>query len=149
MLALDGKGCFTYGFAPHFCQGRIRVPSFLWTHQLPSAACVHMLQSIGHRPYMEDRHVTIPTYQAVNEGNRPVEDGVVRTYAAVFDGHNGAQAADIACCQLHRLLAAEPALRDPQAAGRFAQHLPIGEAIKKVFLKVGNSTARVPFGIPV
>lgn len=40
-----------------------------------------------------------------------VQDGVFRAYAAVFDGHNGASAADHAADRLHHVLATENALR--------------------------------------
>lgn len=41
----------------------------------------------------------------------PPQDGVARAYAAVFDGHNGAGAAEHAADRLHHLLAGHPALR--------------------------------------
>ena len=41
----------------------------------------------------------------------PAQDGVFRAYAAVFDGHNGASAAEHAADRLHHVLAAEAAMR--------------------------------------
>jgi hypothetical protein len=44
--------------------------------------------------------------------HRPMrQDGVFRAYASVFDGHNGASAADHAADRLHHVLAAESAMR--------------------------------------
>ncbi len=40
-------------------------------------------------------------------------DGVLRSYAAVFDGHNGAGAAEIAAARLHQMLASDPVMRGP------------------------------------
>lgn len=90
--------------------------------------------------------MTIPHLQPLTEAGRPLQDGRLRSYAAVFDGHNGAEAADIAAGQLHRLLAAEPALRDvPQGTtGTVAQRFswPVIEALKRAFLKVRSNSYR-------
>lgn len=40
-----------------------------------------------------------------------LQDGVFRAYAAVFDGHNGASAAEHVADRLHHVLAAESAIR--------------------------------------
>lgn len=42
---------------------------------------------------------------------RTLQDGVFRAYAAVFDGHNGASAAEHAADRLHHVLAVESAIR--------------------------------------
>lgn len=39
---------------------------------------------------MEDRHTIIPDYRPAG----PADDAVLRSYAAVFDGHNGAESAE-------------------------------------------------------
>ena len=42
---------------------------------------------LGARAYMEDRHTVIASYS-------PSADGISRSFAAVYDGHNGARAAE-------------------------------------------------------
>lgn len=54
-------------------------------------------------PHPQNNH-TPPTKQTQ-------QDGVFRAYAAVFDGHNGASAAEHAADRLHHVLAAEAAIR--------------------------------------
>lgn len=46
---------------------------------------------------MEDRHAIIVNYCPAGVGSVPDLDGLPRSYAAIFDGHNGSQAADEAC----------------------------------------------------
>ena len=62
----------------------------------------------GMRAYMEDRYSIIASYQlpAPGLGGMPLLDGVTRSFAAVFDGHNGSKAAD-------------------HASDRFAEPLPL------------------------
>ncbi|KAL6761608.1 phosphatase 2C-like domain-containing protein, partial [Haematococcus lacustris] len=60
----------------------------------------------------EDRHVMIASWRPLGSNGRPLpDDGVERSYSAVFDGHNGSRAAEEAAGRLHTLIAAEPALR--------------------------------------
>jgi len=59
--------------------------------------------SVGRRPYQEDRHAIINPLLLPGE-RLPTAD---LTYAAVFDGHSGAAAADAAAARLHLLLATE------------------------------------------
>ena len=57
-----------------------------------------MRSCAGARPYMEDRHTIIADYMLAG----PADDAVPRSYAAVFDGHNGVDSAEHAssrCCQ--------------------------------------------------
>ncbi|KAI3439041.1 hypothetical protein D9Q98_001451 [Chlorella vulgaris] len=68
-------------------------------------------QAKGMRPYMEDRHTIINSYEPRTSLGKAVQDGVFRAYASVFDGHNGASAAEHAADRLHHVLAAETALR--------------------------------------
>lgn len=68
-------------------------------------------QAKGMRPYMEDRHTIISSFQPSTSSGHLIQDGVFRAYAAVFDGHNGASAAEHAADRLHHVLAAEPAIR--------------------------------------
>ncbi|EFN51693.1 hypothetical protein CHLNCDRAFT_139942 [Chlorella variabilis] len=58
-------------------------------------------QAKGMRPYMEDRHTLINSFQPRTSSGQAVQDGVFRAYAAVFDGHNGASAAEHAADRLH------------------------------------------------
>lgn len=39
---------------------------------------------------MEDRHTVVASYS-------PVADGVSRSWAGVYDGHNGDEAAELCC----------------------------------------------------
>ncbi len=48
----------------------------------------------GARPYMEDRHTIVANYSPIGRGGFPEPDGVLRSYAAVFDGHNGSLSAE-------------------------------------------------------
>ncbi|BDA43649.1 Protein phosphatase 2C homolog 3 [Coccomyxa sp. Obi] len=64
-------------------------------------------QARGARPYMEDRHTIVANYSPTATGGLPDSDGVLRSYAAVFDGHNGSQSAEEAASRLHKVLAAE------------------------------------------
>lgn len=68
-------------------------------------------QAKGMRPYMEDRHTVINSYQPRTSSGQTIQDGIFRAYAAVFDGHNGASAAEHAADRLHHVLATENALR--------------------------------------
>ena len=70
------------------------------------------------RPYMEDRHISIPDFALTSSAGLPLpHDGVRRSYTAVFDGHNGPIAAEHAVDRLHHLLAGEPALRGAAGEG--------------------------------
>ncbi|KAF6255923.1 hypothetical protein COO60DRAFT_1702602, partial [Scenedesmus sp. NREL 46B-D3] len=77
-------------------------------------------------------------------------DGVGRSYAAIFDGHNGAGAAETAARKLHLLLASHPALRlyrgetGPPAVVK-QEEAAVGSALKQAFRQVDDmvlSTAR-------
>ncbi|GAB4815687.1 hypothetical protein N2152v2_002733 [Parachlorella kessleri] len=65
----------------------------------------------GMRPYMEDRHTVVASLFPLSSTGVPIQDGVARCFAAVYDGHNGALAAEHAADRLHTLLASETALR--------------------------------------
>lgn len=98
--------------------------SVITNHNTVITYCHCNLQARGHRPYMEDRHTIITALNpssaaaaaalaaddisaaaavAAANGNNSsesaaaaVHDGVGRSYAAIFDGHNGAGAAETA-----------------------------------------------------
>ena len=57
---------------------------------------------------MEDRAQVIASYQALSTAGIPVSDGIIRSYAGVYDGHNGARAAEHACdrCLFQRIVVA-------------------------------------------
>uniref|UniRef100_A0A383WM94 PPM-type phosphatase domain-containing protein n=1 Tax=Tetradesmus obliquus TaxID=3088 RepID=A0A383WM94_TETOB len=132
----------------------------------------------GHRPYMEDRHTIITALNpataqqaaaaldaaehlaaggdesAANGREQQhaavTHDGVGRCYAAIFDGHNGAGAAETAARKLHLLLASHPALRlyrgemGPPAIVK-QEEAAVGSALKHAFRQVDDmvlSTAR-------
>ena len=68
-------------------------------------------QAKGMRPYMEDRHIIVEAMVPRGSSGAPMQDDTLRSYAAVYDGHNGTLAADHAADRLHLILATEPALR--------------------------------------
>ncbi|GBG00547.1 serine threonine phosphatase [Raphidocelis subcapitata] len=124
----------------------------------PSLGRVHFGASSarGLRPYMEDRHCVVAAMQllASSDGNgaqagAPLpSDGIPRSYAAIFDGHNGAGCAELAAARLHVLLAAHPALRihtgepGPPAVTR-AEEAAIGGALRSAFGAVDEATLAV------
>lgn len=57
---------------------------------------------------MEDRYTVIPDFQPLMPSGGRVSDGVGRSFAGVYDGHNGSAAAEAAAAQLHLLLARDP-----------------------------------------
>lgn len=71
----------------------------------------------GLRTYMEDRHTIVSPFSLLgSDGNVLPEDGIARSFAAVFDGHNGTLAADIAANRLHDILAREPAFQNESSS---------------------------------
>ncbi|KAL4434407.1 hypothetical protein ABPG75_000848 [Micractinium tetrahymenae] len=86
-------------------------------------------QAKGMRPYMEDRHTIVSSFQPRTSTGQAVQDGVYRAYAAVFDGHNGASAADHVADRLHHVLAAEHAMRTCTGEGPPATALQEEERI--------------------
>ncbi|KAI8463922.1 MAG: phosphatase 2C-like domain-containing protein [Monoraphidium minutum] len=110
----------------------------------------------GLRPYMEDRHCVVASMQLLaaapgggaQAGPPLPPDGVPRSYAAIFDGHNGAGAAELAAARLHVLLAANPALRThtgelgPPAVAR-AEEVAIAAALRSAFGTVDEATLAV------
>eukprot|EP00879_Flechtneria_rotunda_P000997 GHRR01001131.1.p1 GENE.GHRR01001131.1~~GHRR01001131.1.p1 ORF type:complete len:866 (+),score=406.00 GHRR01001131.1:371-2968(+) len=75
-------------------------------------------------------------------------DGVGRSYAAIFDGHNGAGAAETAARKLHLLLASHPALRlyrgeiGPPAVVR-QEEAAVGAALRSAFRQVDDQVLAV------
>lgn len=65
--------------------------------------CFGAASTRGARAYMEDRHTVIASYS-------PSADGISRSFAAVYDGHNGARAAEHCSSRLHVVLASNPAM---------------------------------------
>jgi serine/threonine protein phosphatase PrpC len=103
-----------------------------------SAVVFGAARAQGLRPYMEDRHVTLDAFQLAPA------DGVPRAFAAVYDGHNGALAADHATARLHVLLAADPALRagSAAAAAAAAAGSAPGAAAREEEARVGAALVR-------
>eukprot|EP00891_Asterochloris_glomerata_P003379 jgi/Astpho2/3379/Aster-x1143 len=78
----------------------------------------------GMRPYMEDRSAVVASFTPQSAAGGPMRDGVLRSFAAIYDGHNGAHSATYCSTRLHALLAAHPALRGATGTG----HSPTQEA---------------------
>ena len=47
----------------------------------------------GMRPYMEDRSAVVASFTPQSAAGGPMRDGVLRSFAAIYDGHNGALSA--------------------------------------------------------
>ena len=45
----------------------------------------------GARPYMEDRHTILANYAPTGAAATAADAGVLRSFAGVYDGHNGSQ----------------------------------------------------------
>ncbi|XP_059839198.1 protein phosphatase 1F isoform X1 [Hypanus sabinus] len=81
------------------CYDWIKEPQLL---QLPKRYLKVSSHAIRNtRRKMEDRHVTLPEFNALFG----IEDGKERAYFAVFDGHGGVDAAVYAATHLHVILA--------------------------------------------
>ncbi|KXZ41809.1 hypothetical protein GPECTOR_276g723 [Gonium pectorale] len=95
------------------------------------------------RPYMEDRHCIVQSLRPLSSSGAPLQDGVQRCLAAIYDGHNGTRAADTAASRLHMMLAAEAALRmhtgelAPPAA-MAAEEVAIAGALRRVFRRLDD-----------
>lgn len=55
---------------------------------------LEMVWFAGARPYMEDCHTVVRNFKPLGPGGVPLEDGVLRTFAGVYDAHNGIKAAE-------------------------------------------------------
>ncbi|KAK9851327.1 hypothetical protein WJX84_001751 [Apatococcus fuscideae] len=92
---------------------------------------------LGAKPTMEDRHVIIPSYNPGGVAGQALQDGVPRSFVAVYDGHNGQRAAEAASHRLHLLLAKDPALRrcngEGSQASAFQEEATMAAALKKAF----------------
>ena len=53
----------------------------------------------GARPYMEDRHTIVANFQPSGPAASAMDAGVQRSFAGVYDGHNGAQTAEEAAAR--------------------------------------------------
>ncbi|KAK9822523.1 hypothetical protein WJX74_000939 [Apatococcus lobatus] len=93
--------------------------------------------TLGAKPTMEDRHVIIPSYSPGGTAGQVLQDGVPRSFVAVYDGHNGQRAAESASHRLHLLLARDPALRKSTGEGAlasaFQEEAAMAAALKKAF----------------
>ena len=113
------------------------------------------------RQYMEDRHVVLPRFlpdipkggDRVLLGNAGLcGDGSRGSYCAVFDGHNGAHAADMAAKRLHLLMASDEALgawypdraKDVPSSGEIVKegYCPVGSSLERNFLELDREIIR-------
>ena len=73
----------------------------------------------GARPYMEDRHTIVASYKTIGSGGTYLDDGVMRSFAAVYDGHNGSKAAEEASARCLSQHLAEELLLDVYPEGYY------------------------------
>eukprot|EP00884_Botryococcus_braunii_P014428 jgi/Botrbrau1/22987/Bobra.0030s0052.2 len=99
--------------------------------------CVGAAAARGARPYMEDYYTVVRNFKPLGPGGVPLEDGVLRTFAGLYDGHNGIKAADHANARLHMALAQEAAVRsctgDGVGGADFVEEGAMGTALRRVF----------------
>ena len=109
-------------------------------------------QARNQRPYMEDRHTLVSCLRPLTLSGQPAggDDGVPRCWAGVFDGHNGARAAEFAAARLHQVFASDPAVRahggggsgGPPAA-QAAEEEAVAGALRRAFRAVDNELLRM------
>jgi len=87
-------------------------------------------QTRGYRPYMEDRHTIVTSFLP----EATAADGVPRSYFGLFDGHNGARAAEMAAHRLHKILGDDRQFRNSGDSG--ADEQVVTGALKRSFLEV-------------
>jgi hypothetical protein len=64
----------------------------------PRLLVVHLLQvvQLALLSRAEDRHAIIAHWRPLGSNGRPLpDDGIERSYCAVFDGHNGSRSAEV------------------------------------------------------
>ncbi|KAK9845926.1 hypothetical protein WJX81_006154 [Elliptochloris bilobata] len=96
--------------------------------------CFGVAQARGARQYMEDKHTVVSSFKPLG-----VEDGVERSYFAVFDGHNGEQSASEASSRLHAVLAQDTAFaqcRGEPGASAEAETAAMRSAMTRTFAVV-------------
>ena len=54
---------------------------------------------VGARPYMEDRHTIVANFEPTGDAASAADPGVLRSFAGVYDGHNGSQTAEEAAAR--------------------------------------------------
>ncbi|CAL5221222.1 g3373 [Coccomyxa viridis] len=100
--------------------------------------CFGASQARGARPYMEDRHTILANYEPTGTAVAAAEAGVLRSFAGVYDGHNGSQTAEEAAARLHVLLAEERGFAscsgEAQAAER--ESTAMRDALERSFLRI-------------
>ena len=69
---------------------------------------------------MEDRHTIISAFTPLSFASAPLPDGVERSFAAIYDGHNGSKAAEYACSQVRSQPQATVALPPPGQVAKTA-----------------------------
>jgi len=111
----------------------------------------------GMRQYMEDRHSVVSMFAPHTERRRSTKRGAdssqpSSSFCAVFDGHNGAFAAEKASTRLHDLLASDTALGEwcatreahVSTAGEVVRegHCPVGSCLERTFLQLDREIIR-------
>ncbi|XP_008840423.1 protein phosphatase 1F [Nannospalax galili] len=92
-------------------QWQKQVPSIAQTPQRQWLVSIHAIRNTRRK--MEDRHVSLPTFNHLFGLSDPVD----RAYFAVFDGHGGVDAARYAAVHVHVNASHQPELStDPAAA---------------------------------
>lgn len=96
----------------------------------------------GLRAYMEDRHVTLSNLidDDAPSSDQTKEDGVIRNFAAVYDGHNGSLAADHAQARVHHLLREDPAIKLSTGSGPPAALAQEEERVQKALIRAFEQT---------
>ncbi|CAK0781692.1 hypothetical protein CVIRNUC_005447 [Coccomyxa viridis] len=99
--------------------------------------CFGVSQARGARPYMEDRHTIVANFQPSGAAASALDAGVLRSFAGVYDGHNGAQTAEEAAARLHMLLAEERGFASCAGKGTGAEEgEAMCEALERAFLRM-------------
>jgi serine/threonine protein phosphatase PrpC len=117
------------------------IPSSPYQEKLTLGPIVYgASQAKGMRPYMEDRHIIQEPLIPRGSSGAPIPDDTPRSFAAVYDGHNGTLAADHAADRLHFILATEPAFRTCTGDGPPATIHREGERITAALIHAFEST---------
>lgn len=96
-------------------QWQKQVPLAAWASQRQWLVSIHAIRNTRRK--MEDRHVSLPSFNQLFGLSDPVD----RAYFAVFDGHGGVDAARYAAVHVHTNAARQPELpTDPAGALREA-----------------------------
>ncbi|KAL3144636.1 hypothetical protein ABBQ38_001995 [Trebouxia sp. C0009 RCD-2024] len=100
--------------------------------------CFGVASSRGARSYMEDRQTVVASYS-------PAADGISRSFAGVYDGHNGDEAAELCCNRLHAILASNPTWGSctGSAAVQQAEKQTVSAALRGAFRSLDKEILRM------